>query len=220
MMDGAIPQPAHARAQAVSAVVDVVLMVRLSLDFCRLGEVDIVFPLRVVTRCPCSQSEDDGSSDLSHQSHQSHQSFQSHQGRRSSEGGVRDPGSGSGRRRGDRAQQQQEVPPLHEITAYYRDLFNRTKLKFVCIVLSLIYVERLMKVRGFVRCWRRFRFPESPGLGCGRFRVLNLYRRLHLPVSPGNAGSPSPEAIKLEVAVDVGAGAVFEGKQGYTLMIG
>lgn len=39
-----------------------------------------------------------------------------------------------------------EVPPLHEITSFFSDLYHRTKLKFVCVVLSLIYVERLMKV--------------------------------------------------------------------------
>lgn len=41
----------------------------------------------------------------------------------------------------------EKVPLLREITAYYRDIYHRTKLKFDCIVLSLIYVERLMKVR-------------------------------------------------------------------------
>ena len=39
------------------------------------------------------------------------------------------------------------VPPLREITTFYRDLYHRTCLKFDSIVLSLIYVERLMKVR-------------------------------------------------------------------------
>ncbi len=38
------------------------------------------------------------------------------------------------------------VPPLREITKFYRDLYHRTCLKFDSIVLSLIYVERLMKV--------------------------------------------------------------------------
>eukprot|EP00752_Nemacystus_decipiens_P001794 g1733.t1 len=37
------------------------------------------------------------------------------------------------------------VPPLREITTFYRDLYHRTCLKFDSIVLSLIYVERLMK---------------------------------------------------------------------------
>ncbi|CAN0134513.1 unnamed protein product, partial [Hapterophycus canaliculatus] len=37
------------------------------------------------------------------------------------------------------------VPPLREITSFYRDLYHRTYLKFDSIVLSLIYVERLMK---------------------------------------------------------------------------
>lgn len=38
------------------------------------------------------------------------------------------------------------VPPLREITAYFRHLYHRARLKFDCIVVSLIYVERLMKV--------------------------------------------------------------------------
>eukprot|EP00903_Cladosiphon_okamuranus_P005385 g5376.t1 len=37
------------------------------------------------------------------------------------------------------------VPPLRDITTFYRDLYHRTFLKFDSIVLSLIYVERLMK---------------------------------------------------------------------------
>lgn len=49
---------------------------------------------------------------------------------------------------GARAETNETVPPLREITAYYRDMYHRTKLKFDCIVLSLIYVERLMKVWG------------------------------------------------------------------------
>lgn len=38
------------------------------------------------------------------------------------------------------------VPPLREITAYFKHLYHRARLKFDCIVVSLIYVERLMKV--------------------------------------------------------------------------
>lgn len=44
------------------------------------------------------------------------------------------------------------VPPLREITTFYRDLYHRTCLKFDSIVLSLIYVERLMKVSNDVVC--------------------------------------------------------------------
>lgn len=60
-------------------------------------------------------------------------------------------GSRGGREGGQRVEEgkHEEVPLLRDITAYYRDLYHRTKLKFDCIVLSLIYVERLMKV-GFV----------------------------------------------------------------------
>lgn len=47
------------------------------------------------------------------------------------------------------------VPPLREITAFYRNLYHRTCLKFDSIVLSLIYVERLMKVRVVYSCCRR-----------------------------------------------------------------
>ena len=38
------------------------------------------------------------------------------------------------------------VPSLREITSYFRHLYHRARLKFDCIVVSLIYVERLMKV--------------------------------------------------------------------------
>ncbi|CAM9372464.1 unnamed protein product [Ascophyllum nodosum] len=44
------------------------------------------------------------------------------------------------------------VPSLREITSYFRHLYHRARLKFDCIVVSLIYVERLMKeTRGALR---------------------------------------------------------------------
>lgn len=43
-----------------------------------------------------------------------------------------------------------DIPTLREITKYFRDLYHRTNLKFDCVVLSLIYVEHLMKVSNAV----------------------------------------------------------------------
>ncbi|CAN0437757.1 unnamed protein product, partial [Discosporangium mesarthrocarpum] len=40
------------------------------------------------------------------------------------------------------------VPSLQEVTSYYRDVFHRTKLNFDCIILSLVYIERLITVGG------------------------------------------------------------------------
>ena len=45
------------------------------------------------------------------------------------------------RRNGERP----EAPSLDEVTRFYRDVFRRAKMEADCIIMSLIYVERLIK---------------------------------------------------------------------------
>jgi len=40
------------------------------------------------------------------------------------------------------------VPSLEEVTTFYRDVFTRAKMETDCIIMSLIYVERLIKTTG------------------------------------------------------------------------
>ncbi|CBN75906.1 conserved unknown protein [Ectocarpus siliculosus] len=62
------------------------------------------------------------------------------------------PEGGGGREADEAAGEAVVVPPLRDITAFYRDLYHRTCLKFDSIVLSLIYMERLMKeTKGAIR---------------------------------------------------------------------
>jgi len=55
------------------------------------------------------------------------------------------------------------VPSLQQITTFYRDVFQRAQMEYDCIIISLIYVERLVKTsRGALRpraCnWRSILF--------------------------------------------------------------
>jgi len=43
---------------------------------------------------------------------------------------------------------QNENPTLHEITTFYRDIFFKAQMEADCIIMSLIYVERLIKKTG------------------------------------------------------------------------
>jgi hypothetical protein len=47
-----------------------------------------------------------------------------------------------------KAKQRPAVPSLKEISQFYRDIFGRAQMEPDCIVISLIYVERLIKVTG------------------------------------------------------------------------
>ena len=38
------------------------------------------------------------------------------------------------------------APSLEDITAFYRDVFRRSQMETDCIIMSLIYVERLIKI--------------------------------------------------------------------------
>eukprot|EP00569_Conticribra_weissflogii_P002615 CAMPEP_0171332070 /NCGR_PEP_ID=MMETSP0878-20121228/3144_1 /TAXON_ID=67004 /ORGANISM="Thalassiosira weissflogii, Strain CCMP1336" /LENGTH=835 /DNA_ID=CAMNT_0011832767 /DNA_START=362 /DNA_END=2869 /DNA_ORIENTATION=- len=55
------------------------------------------------------------------------------------------------------------IPTLDDITAFYRDVFLRSQMEVDCIIISLIYIERLIKktdgeVRPNVRNWRSVLF--------------------------------------------------------------
>jgi len=57
------------------------------------------------------------------------------------------------------------VPSLDEITAFYRDVFRRSQMETDCIIMSLIYVERLIKetnggVRPRMGNWRSVLFAS------------------------------------------------------------
>lgn len=74
------------------------------------------------------------------------------------EEGAPGPGATAGGSGGGSGAAAAVVPPLRDITAFYRNLYHRTCLKFDSIVLSLIYVERLMKVES---CFGRFRAVDT-----------------------------------------------------------
>lgn len=38
-----------------------------------------------------------------------------------------------------------EVPSLEDITAFYRDVFRKSQMETDCIIMTLIYVERLIR---------------------------------------------------------------------------
>jgi Cyclin, N-terminal domain len=38
------------------------------------------------------------------------------------------------------------IPALEQITTFYRDVFQRAQMEYDCIIISLIYVERLIKI--------------------------------------------------------------------------
>ena len=44
------------------------------------------------------------------------------------------------------------VPKLSEVTKFFRDLFRKSQMESDCIIMSLIYVERLLKqTKGGIR---------------------------------------------------------------------
>lgn len=56
-----------------------------------------------------------------------------------------------------------ELPTLDEITTFYRDVFQRAQMETDCIIISLIYVERLIKatqggLRPRIENWRSMLF--------------------------------------------------------------
>jgi len=54
--------------------------------------------------------------------------------------------------RSQRSAAMQPVPSLDQITTFYRDVFKRAQMEYDCIIISLIYVERLIKTtRGALR---------------------------------------------------------------------
>jgi len=58
-----------------------------------------------------------------------------------------------------------DVPSLEEITRFYRDIFQKSQMESDCIIMSLIYVEKLMKetnggVRPRAENWRSVLFAS------------------------------------------------------------
>jgi len=56
-----------------------------------------------------------------------------------------------------------KIPSLDEISSFYRFVFNKAQMEFDCIIMSLIYVERLLRetkggVRPTVNNWRSVLF--------------------------------------------------------------
>lgn len=57
------------------------------------------------------------------------------------------------------------LPSLNEITQFYRDIFRKSQMESDCIIMSLIYVERLMKetnggVRPSLKNWKSVMFAS------------------------------------------------------------
>mmetsp|Transcript_32249 Transcript_32249/g.47444 ORF Transcript_32249/g.47444 Transcript_32249/m.47444 type:complete len:656 (+) Transcript_32249:166-2133(+) len=57
------------------------------------------------------------------------------------------------------------IPTLEEITTFFRDVFNKSQMESDCIIMSLIYVERMIKVtnggvRPNVNNWRSILFSS------------------------------------------------------------
>lgn len=58
-----------------------------------------------------------------------------------------------------------DIPSLDEITFFFRDVFNKAQMEADCIIMSLIYVERLIKetnggVRPHPTNWRSILFSS------------------------------------------------------------
>mmetsp|Transcript_24569 Transcript_24569/g.57654 ORF Transcript_24569/g.57654 Transcript_24569/m.57654 type:complete len:792 (+) Transcript_24569:504-2879(+) len=71
----------------------------------------------------------------------------------------------SRQRKGSSRSMRDERPSLDQITAFYRDVFGRAQMESDCVIMSLIYVERLIKntggrLRPRARNWRSVLFSS------------------------------------------------------------
>jgi Cyclin, N-terminal domain len=97
------------------------------------------------------------------------------------------------------------VPSLDQITTFYRDVFQRAQMEYDCIIISLIYVERLIKTtRGALRpraCnWRSILF-SCMVLSSKVWDDLSMWNADFSQTCPNGVKFPLKRINELEVAI-------------------
>lgn len=97
------------------------------------------------------------------------------------------------------------VPSLDQITTFYRDVFKRAQMEYDCIIISLIYVERLIKTtKGSLRpraCnWRSILF-SCMVLSSKVWDDLSMWNADFSQTCPNGVKFPLKRINELEVAI-------------------
>lgn len=97
------------------------------------------------------------------------------------------------------------VPSLDEITNFYRDVFRRSQMESDCIIMSLIYVERLIKatnggVRPRVGNWRSILF-SSMIMSSKVWDDLSMWNADFSQTCPAGVTFPLARINELEIAM-------------------
>ena len=112
----------------------------------------------------------------------------------------------SARRRGSEYKPSKvAVPSLDQITTFYRDVFQRAQMEYDCIIISLIYVERLIKTtKGVLRPnamnWRSILF-SSMVLASKVWDDLSMWNADFSQTCPNGVRFSLKRINELEVAV-------------------
>jgi hypothetical protein len=97
------------------------------------------------------------------------------------------------------------VPSLDEITAFYSDVFRRSQMETDCIIMSLIYIERLIKVsvggvRPRIGNWRSLLFA-SMVMASKVWDDLSMWNADFSQTCPSGVRFPLKRINELELAV-------------------
>lgn len=97
------------------------------------------------------------------------------------------------------------IPSLEQITTFYRDVFQRAQMEYDCIIISLIYVERLIKTtNGALRprsCnWRSVLF-SCMVLASKVWDDLSMWNADFSQTCPSGISFPLKRVNELEVAI-------------------
>lgn len=97
------------------------------------------------------------------------------------------------------------VPSLDEITNFYRDVFRRSQMESDCVIMSLIYVERLIKatnggVRPRVGNWRSILF-SSMIMSSKVWDDLSMWNADFSQTCPAGVTFPLARINELEIAM-------------------
>lgn len=97
------------------------------------------------------------------------------------------------------------IPSLDQITTFYRDVFQRAQMEYDCIIISLIYVERLIKTtKGALRpraCnWRSILF-SCMVLSSKVWDDLSMWNADFSQTCPNGVKFPLKRINELEVAI-------------------
>ena len=97
------------------------------------------------------------------------------------------------------------IPSLEQITTFYRDVFQRAQMEYDCIIISLIYVERLIKTtNGALRpraCnWRSILF-SCMVLASKVWDDLSMWNKDFSQTCPNGVKFPLKRINELEVAI-------------------